>query len=90
MSSGCAGSTRADQLACPRVGGSWGLRWAEDPETLPLDLLGSGAYRFSSFADYLNAVETARPEVNAACLVGHSTLRLRYMDNLDRPANARE
>lgn len=60
------------------------------PPPPPLDLLGSGAYRFSSFADYLNAVEAAQPEVNAACLVGHSTLRLRYMDNLDRPANARE
>ena len=60
------------------------------PPPPPLDLLGSGAYRFNSFADYLDAVEATRPEVNAACLVGHSTLRVRYMDNLDRSASHRE
>ncbi len=52
----------------------------------PLDLLGSGDWRFESFADYLDALEQVQPVVNAACLVGHSTLRVKHMQQLNRPA----
>lgn len=52
----------------------------------PLDALGADAFRFGSFQAYLGAVEEARPLVNAACLVGHSTLRAAHMASLDRPA----
>ncbi len=56
----------------------------------PLDLLGNTDYRFNSFADYLSALRDAQPAVNAACLVGHSTLRVRHMAALDRPASKAE
>ena len=56
----------------------------------PLDLLGTDAWRFGSFGDYLDELEQSGPAVNAACLVGHSTLRVRHMDSLDRVATATE
>jgi N-acyl-D-amino-acid deacylase len=56
----------------------------------PLDVLGPGVYRFDSFGAYLDKLEHARPVVNAACLVGHSTLRVGHMTALDRPASREE
>lgn len=56
----------------------------------PLDLLGDDAWRFERFADYLDALENSQPALNAACLVGHSTLRVRHVADLDRPATADE
>lgn len=56
----------------------------------PLDVLGADVFRFGSFAAYLDAVRQARPVVNAACLVGHSTLRAAHMAQLDRPATEGE
>jgi N-acyl-D-amino-acid deacylase len=57
----------------------------------PLDLIGDESwYRFDSFAAYLAALDRAPAAVNAACLVGHSTLRAGTMDRLDRPATAGE
>ncbi|MBX6367530.1 MAG: D-aminoacylase [Rhodospirillales bacterium] len=57
----------------------------------PLDLLGgTGDFRYRSFAEYLAALDAAPAAVNAACLVGHSTLRVGTMDRLDRPATADE
>jgi N-acyl-D-amino-acid deacylase len=56
----------------------------------PLDVLGPDAYRFASFGDYLDALERAQPLVNAACLVGHSTLRVAHMADLERPADPDE
>lgn len=56
----------------------------------PLDLIGSAEYRYRRFADYLAALDAAPAAVNAAALVGHSTLRAGAMDRLDRPASERE
>src|SRR5713226_7798464 len=57
----------------------------------PLDLIGDeGSYRFPRFAAYLDALDAAPPATNAACLVGHSTLRVGAMDALDRPASDSE
>ena len=56
----------------------------------PLDLLGTSDWRFDSFADYLDALEQAQPAVNAACLVGHSTLRVKHMQQLARLATPAE
>ncbi len=56
----------------------------------PLDLLGLSDWRFDSFADYLDALEQVQPAVNAACLVGHTTLRVRHMTDLGKMANRRE
>lgn len=64
------------------------LRGAPPP---PLDLLGAQEdYRFPTFAEYMAALDRRQPAVNAACLVGHSTLRVGTMDRLDRPADADE
>lgn len=56
----------------------------------PLDLLGTTDWRFDRFADYLDALDETQPIVNAACLVGHSTLRVKHMQQLDRPATPDE
>jgi N-acyl-D-amino-acid deacylase len=64
------------------------LRAAPPP---PLDLIGGQAdYQYPTFADYMAALDRQPPAVNAACLVGHSTLRVGAMDRLDRPATADE
>ena len=57
-----------------------------DTPPSPLDLMGSDAFRFARFGDYLAAVQAARPAVNAAALVGHTTLRIGCMADLDRAA----
>ena len=57
----------------------------------PLDLIGDAAdYRYGRFADYLAALDHTPAAVNAACLVGHSTLRVGSMSALGRPAEAAE
>jgi N-acyl-D-amino-acid deacylase len=53
----------------------------------PLDLIGEqGDYRYPRFADYLAALDRMPAAINAACLVGHSTLRVGAMPEYDRPA----
>jgi N-acyl-D-amino-acid deacylase len=57
----------------------------------PLDLLGDAAwFRFPDFSDYLAALDADPPAVNAAALVGHTTLRADAMSALDRPAMPQE
>jgi len=60
----------------------------------PLDLIDDGnAYRFASFTEFTGALQAAPAAVNAACLVGHTTLRVAVMEHLDRaatPAEARQ
>lgn len=57
----------------------------------PMNLLGeAGDFRYADFASYRQAVETARPAVNVAALVGHTALRQNHMDRLDRAATAGE
>src|SRR6266700_3051908 len=57
----------------------------------PLDLIGDAAdYRYPRFADYFAALDKSPPALNAACLVGHSTLRAGTMPELDRAARPDE
>jgi len=57
----------------------------------PLDLIGGRAdYGYPTFAAYLAALDAAPASLNAACLVGHSSLRVGAMAALDRPATAAE
>ena len=59
---------------------------AGDPPD-PMNLLGErGAFQYPTFADYVAAVNGARPAVNVAALVGHTALRNNQMDRLDRAA----
>src|SRR5208282_2872005 len=57
----------------------------------PLDFIGeAGGQFFKHFGDYLAALDRDPPAVNAACQVGHSTLRVGTMDRLDRSASGKE
>jgi len=57
----------------------------------PLNLAGGGEwYRFADFATYLAEVERRPPAINAAPLVGHSTLRVGALDDFTRPAREAE
>ncbi|HEV8678059.1 MAG TPA: D-aminoacylase [Stellaceae bacterium] len=57
----------------------------------PLDLIGDKAdFAYPRFADYLAALDRSPPAINAACLVGHSSLRVGTMAELDRAAGADE
>lgn len=61
-----------------------------DDVPAPLDILGRSSYRFDSFSDYLDALQAARPACNAASLIGHTTLRVRHVGELEREATLGE
>ena len=76
------------------IGGNCGISLAPvqaiDPPP-PLNLLGgSASFRFERMADYADAVDAARPAVNIAMQVGHSTLRVGVVADIRRKANASE
>lgn len=58
----------------------------------PLDLIATPEWlRFPHFADYLAELASSGIAVNAACMVGHTTLRASVMgDSLDRRASEEE
>lgn len=57
----------------------------------PLDLLGDEEWwKFATFDAFLNAVDDEPASLNAAFLVGHSTLRVGAMEKLDRAADPDE
>ena len=58
---------------------------------VPLALLGTAdAFAYPTFGAYLDALARARPAVNVAALVGHTTLRNNHMAALDRAATSGE
>ena len=58
----------------------------------PLDLLDADGswFRYPRFRDYRDALHASPAATNAACLIGHTTLRAATMDRLDRAATAQE
>jgi N-acyl-D-amino-acid deacylase len=57
----------------------------------PLNLLGgTDKHVFGTMHEYVQAVDAARPAVNVAALVGHSTLRVAAMADPYRPATTDE
>jgi N-acyl-D-amino-acid deacylase len=57
----------------------------------PLDIIAREASQlFDSFDAYLSALDRDPPALNAACQVGHTTLRVGAMDRFDRPATGPE
>ncbi|WP_068086494.1 N-acyl-D-amino-acid deacylase family protein [Novosphingobium rosa] len=57
----------------------------------PMVLLGDPAqFRHADFAAYARAVEAAQPATNVIALVGHTVLRARHLDRLDRDASQAE
>jgi N-acyl-D-amino-acid deacylase len=62
------------------------------PVTPPLDLLdrSGDAFRYPTFAAYVDALERQAPATNFAVLVGHTTLRVATMDDLGVAASDAE
>lgn len=56
----------------------------------PLNILGESSFVFSSFTEYLDAIDQLRPALNVAPLIGHTTLRVKHMANVELAANAAE
>ena len=53
------------------------------PPPEPMNLLGRQQdFQYDTFATYADAVERAKPAVNVAALIGHTTLRNNVLDNL--------
>ncbi len=64
---------------------------ASSPAPAPLSLIGTQAdYRYASVSEYATAVTAARPAINVGMLIGHSTLRVNAMTELDRAASRAE
>ncbi len=53
-------------------------------------MLDDPRWRFPSTAQYFEALDVARPAINAAVLVGHRSLRFNCMDDLERAATDAE
>src|SRR5205809_106371 len=88
-------AAKASQGVTSVITGNCGISLAplslDRPPPPPLDLIGDIAdYAYPRFADYLAALDKSPPAINAACLVGHSSLRAGAMRELDRPARADE
>lgn len=52
----------------------------------PLDILGAATDRFPDFTDYVAALDARRPMVNVVPLIGHISLRVRHVADLERSA----
>jgi N-acyl-D-amino-acid deacylase len=75
------------------VTGNCGISLApyRTPQALPpLTLLGAASFQYPTMAAYREAVQAARPALNVAALVGHTTLRFASMPDLTRAASADE
>ncbi len=77
------------------IGGNCGVSLAPmprpipDPVTPPLNLLDDAGvwFKFPTFASYLDALKSQPSTTNRAMLVGHTTLRVAVMDDLEQPAS---
>jgi N-acyl-D-amino-acid deacylase len=81
--------SKLSQGVCTVVTGNCGISlapWMTDNPPPPLDILGASGYRFNRFADYLEAVDAARPSVNVVPLVGHTSIRIKHVEDLARTA----
>lgn len=76
------------------IGGNCGISLAPmprpipDPVTPPLNLLDDqgGWFKFPTFASYIAELNKQPAATNRAMLVGHTTLRVAVMDDLEKPA----
>lgn len=96
MLSGGEMAPKVSQGITTVIGGNCGISLAPmprpvpQPVTPPLNLLDEegGWFRFRSFGAYLDALRAQPAATNCAMLVGHTTLRVATLDDLDRPATA--
>ncbi len=81
------------QGVCTVVTGNCGISLAPlitRAPPAPLDLLGEEAFVYGSFGEYLAALDLSQPCINVVPLIGHTTLRVRHVADLNRTANATE
>ena len=64
-------------------------RGMKPPIQVPMDLLDDegGWFRFKTFKEYTDVLRATPAATNCALLVGHSTLRVQTMNELQRPAS---
>jgi len=77
------------------IAGNCGISLAplrlDGPPPPPFTLVGGQEnFRFERFADYVAALRSGGTMTNAALLLGHTTLRQRYMAETTRPADPAE
>jgi N-acyl-D-amino-acid deacylase len=89
----CDANPKLAQGVCTVVTGNCGISLAPlvtgDPPA-PLDILGRDGYMFRDFPAYFAALDRARPAVNVAALVGHISLRVKHVLDLQRTATQSE
>jgi N-acyl-D-amino-acid deacylase len=61
-----------------------------DTPVPPLNLLGKESFRFANIAQYTAAFAAQRPALNAAVLIGHTSLRAVAMSDLSKAATDQE
>ena len=88
-------SPKTSQGVTTVVAGNCGVSLApltlDGPPPPPLNLMGgSDKFAYPAFGDYIDRLGEVGTAVNAACLCGHSTLRVDVMDRLDRAATKGE
>lgn len=89
---------KASQGVTTVIAGNCGVSLAPAPNgmprpvTPPLNLLDEegGWFRFPDFAAYVEELRARPAATNCALLVGHTSLRVQTMDQLERPATAAE
>jgi N-acyl-D-amino-acid deacylase len=64
--------------------------WVTQHPISPLDLLHTTEFKYPSLKSYASAIEAAKPSVNVAALIGHTTLRAAAMADLNHPASDAE
>src|SRR5256885_12136804 len=80
------------------VAGNCGISLAPAPRGMtkpvmpPVDLMdGEGSwFKYKKFNEYVKALRESPPATNCALLVGHTMLRIQTMDDVEKPASARE
>lgn len=98
MLSGADMAPKVSQGVTTVVAGNCGISLSPMPDGMqgkvpsPLDLLDNEGkwFRFPTFGSYVEELGAHPAAVNCALLVGHMTLRVVTMDNLDRPATQAE
>jgi N-acyl-D-amino-acid deacylase len=56
----------------------------------PLNILERQAFRFGSVAAYLDALTAQPPVCNVVTLLGHTSLRVKHLPDLEKPATAEQ
>lgn len=81
------------QGVCTVITGNCGISLAPlitHAPPAPLDLLGADAFVHGSFRGYLSALDILQPCINVVPLIGHTTLRVRLVSDLNRAATVTE